>query len=173
MRNIYSSNGVLYYYGNPAGCLMQGKAVVDPLFYKDDLRQYLEEKEGLTVEVREGIYDRLMKGGDAGEEGIPETGRQVRIYQLSQDSPLMMRYISLTEREKRGFGTPQRSEYRLAYEGEVDGFDLEAVWEKFGNRVPKGFAGHALSISDIVEFTDGNASRRFYVEPRGFAEINF
>lgn len=173
MRNIYSRNGILYYYGNPAGYITEGKAVVDTVFCKDDLRQHLEEKEGLSVEVREGIYDRLMEGGDAGQAGVPETGRRLKIYQLDEDSPLMMRYISLAEREKRGFGVPQRSEYRLAYEGEVDRFDLEAVWEKFGNGIPKGFEGHALSISDVVEFADGTAERRFYVEPRGFTEISF
>lgn len=53
------------------------------------------------------------------------------------------------------------------------GFSLEDVWEKFGRRVPRDFEGHALSISDVVEFSDEMASRYFYVEPKGFAEIVF
>lgn len=85
----------------------------------------------------------------------------------------MMRFISLAEREKRGFEEPQQKEYALVYEGEVDTFSLEDVWEKFGRRVPKDFEGHALSISDVVEFSDEKASRYFYVEPKGFAEIVF
>ena len=55
----------------------------------------------------------------------------------------------------------------------MDTFSLEDVWEKFGRRVPKDFEGHALSISDVVEFSDEKASRFFYVEPKGFAEITF
>ena len=50
---------------------------------------------------------------------------------------------------------------------------LEDVWEKFGRRVPRDFEGHALSISDVVELSDEMASRYFYVEPKGFAEIVF
>ena len=38
---------------------------------------------------------------------------------------------------------------------------------------PEGFQGHALSISDVVEFADGEVSRFFYVEPSGYEEIRF
>ena len=55
----------------------------------------------------------------------------------------------------------------------MDTFSLEDVWEKFGRRVPRDFEGHALSISDVVELSDEMASRYFYVEPKGFAEIVF
>ena len=85
----------------------------------------------------------------------------------------MMRFISLAEREKRGFEKPQQKEYALVYEGEVDTFSLEDVWEKFGRRVPRDFEGHALSISDVGEFSEEEVSRYFYVEPKGFAEITF
>ena len=51
---------------------------------------------------------------------------------------------SMAEREKRGFEKPQQKEYALVYEGEVDTFSLEDVWEKFGRRVPRDFEGHAL-----------------------------
>ena len=99
--------------------------------------------------------------------------RRIKIHQLKQGSPLMMRFISLAEREKRGFEKPQQKEYALVYEGEVDTFSLEDVWEKFGRRVPRDFEGHALSISDVVEFSEEEVSRYFYVEPKGFAEITF
>ena len=77
------------------------------------------------------------------------------------------------ERLQRGFEKPQQKEYALVYEGEVDTFSLEDVWEKFGRRVPRDFEGHALSISDVVEFSEEEVSRYFYVEPKGFAEITF
>lgn len=178
MKRIYFRNGILIYYGNPAGYLSGETVVLDSIFDKEEIRNYLSETEKFSVEVRSGVYDRLAEGGNVDEAGaemvrMDVVGRRVRIYQLKQDSPILMRFVSLAEREKRGFGKPQREEYAAVYEGEVDGFNLEDVWERFGRKVPKDFEGHALSISDIVEFTEGEESRFFYVEPKGFAEIEF
>lgn len=79
----------------------------------------------------------------------------------------------LAERKKRGYDRPRREEYVRVYEGEIENYSLEEVWEKYGRRVPEGFQGHALSISDVVEFADGEVSRFFYVEPSGYEEIRF
>ena len=149
MKNIYFRNGVLIYYGNPAGYLSDGKVILDSIFDKGDIKEFLSEKEKLTVEVREGVYDRLSEGGGMEEVKIQGRERRIKIHQLKQGSPLMMRFISLAERENRGYGKPQAEEYALVYEGEVENFSLEEVWEKFGRRVPKDFEGHALSISDV------------------------
>lgn len=173
MNKIYFRNGVLIYYGNPAGYLSDGKVILDSIFDKKEIRDFLSEKEKLAVEVREGVYDRLSEGGGMEEMKIQSKGRRIKIHQLKQSSPFMMRFISLAEREKRGYGEPQAGEYALVYEGEVDTFSLEEVWEKFGRRVPKDFEGHALSISDVVELIEDEVSRFFYVEPKGFAEIVF
>ncbi|MBR5230130.1 MAG: hypothetical protein IKW01_04660 [Firmicutes bacterium] len=173
MEKIYFRNGILVYYGNPAGYLTGKKVVLDPIFDKKEIMDYLSAKGNLTVEIRAGVYERLSEG--EGMESVEEEagGRWVRIYQLKQDSPILMRFISLAERKRRGFDKPQKAEYALIYEGEADRFCLEDVWEKFGRRVPADFKGHALSISDVVEFSDTEASRFFYVEPKGFAEIEF
>lgn len=173
MKNIYFRDGILIYYGNPAGYLSEKKVVLDSIFDKEEIISYLSEKEKLAVEIRPGVYDRLSEGGGMELSGIETKGRRIKIYQLKQDSPFMMRFVSLAEREKRGFEKPQPQEYALVYEGEVDNFSLEDVWEKFGRRVPRDFEGHALSISDVVEFIDEKVSRFFYVEPKGFAEIVF
>lgn len=173
MKRIYFRNGILIYYGNPAGYLSGETVVLDSIFDKEEIRNYLSETEKFSVEVRSGVYDRLAEGGSVDEVRPKAKGRRVRIYQLKQDSPILMRFVSLAEREKRGFGKPQREEYAAVYEGEVVSFNLEEVWERFGRKVPKEFEGHALSISDIVEFTEGEAGRFFYVEPKGFAEIEF
>lgn len=173
MRNIYFQNGILFYYGNAAGYLHGGTVVLDSLFNKEELVRYIREKERTEVEIREGVYDRLSEGGVVSETKALEGGKMLRIYQLGQESPFMMRFVSLAEREKRGYGQPQRDEYAIVYEGETEKFDLESVWEKFGQKAPPDFAGHALSISDVVEFADGDESRFFYVEPAGYEEINF
>lgn len=174
MKKIYVQNGILYYYGNPAGYLRGETIVLDSLFEKEELIRYIREKEQAEVEVRPGVYDRLAETGAVTEkEPVSGEERRLRIYQLGQESPLMMRFISLAERKKRGYGKPQREEYTLVYEGEIRKFDLEAVWEKFRLKAPQDFSGHALSISDVVEFAEGNSSRFFYVEPSGYEEVVF
>ena len=173
MKKIYFSNRILNYYGNPAGYLTDGKVVLDSIFNKKDVIEYLSEKEKLAVEIRSGVYDRLSEGGGMDFVGKETIGRRIRIYQLKQDSPILMRFVSLAERKRRGFDQPQMQEYVLVYEGEVEDFQLEKVWEKFGRKVPDDFKGHALSISDVVEFSDGETSLFFYVEPKGFANIEF
>ena len=125
------------------------------------------------MEIMEGVYDRLSEGGEIKEREAPKEGRTVKIYQLGQESPIMMRFVSLAERRKRGYAQPQREEYVLVYEGEIEKFDLEAVWDKFGRKVPADFKGHALSISDVIEFADGDTSRYFYVEPAGYEAFEF
>ena len=173
MKNIYFRDGILIYYGNPAGYLSEGKVVLDSIFDKEEIIAFLSEKEKLAVEIRSGVYDRLSEGGGMEMTVEASKGRRIRIYQLKQDSPFMMRFISLAERKKRGYDRPRREEYVRVYEGEIENYSLEEVWEKYGRRVPEGFQGHALSISDVVEFADGEASRFFYVEPSGYEEIRF
>lgn len=175
MKRIYVQNGIVFYYGNPAGYLGDGTAVIDCMFQKEELVSFVKELGFLEHVFREGVYDRLSEGGgvkETAEVSIGE-GRRLRIYQLGQDSPIMMRFISLAERKKRGYDRPRREEYVRVYEGEIENYSLEEVWEKYGRRVPEGFQGHALSISDVVEFADGEVSRFFYVEPSGYEEIRF
>ena len=70
MKNIYFRNGVLIYYGNPAGYLSDGKVILDSIFDKGEIKEFLSEKEKLAVEVREGVYDRLSVGGGMEEVKI-------------------------------------------------------------------------------------------------------
>lgn len=103
MKNIFFRDGILIYYGNPAGYLSEGKVVLDSIFDKEEIIAFLSEKEKLAVEIRSGVYDRLSEGGGMEMTVEASKGRRIRIYQLKQDSPFMMRFISLAEREKRGF----------------------------------------------------------------------
>lgn len=160
MKRIYVQNGIVFFYGNPAGYLGDGKAVIDCMFQKEELVSFVKELGFLEHVFREGVYDRLSEGGgvkETAETSIGE-GRRLRIYQLGQDSPIMMRFISLAERKKRGYDRPRREEYVRVYEGEIENYSLEEVWEKYGRRVPEGFQGHALSISDVIEFADGETA---------------
>ena len=105
MKRIYVQNGIVFFYGNPAGYLGDGKAVIDCMFQKEELVSFVKEQFLVEPVFREGVYDRLSEGGgvkETAEVSIGE-GRRLRIYQLGQDSPIMMRFISLAERKKRGY----------------------------------------------------------------------
>lgn len=83
MKNIYFRNGVLIYYGNPAGYLSDGKVILDSIFDKGEIKEFLSEKEKLAVEVREGVYDRLSEGGGMEEVKIQGRERRIKIHQLN------------------------------------------------------------------------------------------
>lgn len=48
MKNIYFRDGILIYYGNPAGYLSEGKVVLDSIFDKEEIIAFLSEKEKLA-----------------------------------------------------------------------------------------------------------------------------
>ncbi len=179
MKKIYFRNNVLIYFGNPVGYRAEDKIIIDTMFDREDLKIYLLEKEGLEVVVKEGVYDRLsnqtpeMMAGDTAVEGGGEECSmhlELRIYQIKPDRPVLVRFISLEERERRGFGKPERWEYDQIYEGEVPSLDLEKIWDEFSR---KELAGHSLSISDVVELADDGESRFFYIDRTCFKEIDF
>ena len=87
MKNIFFRDGILIYYGNPAGYLSEGKVVLDSIFDKEEIIAFLSEKEKLAVEIRSGVYDRLSEGGGMEMTVEASKGRRIRIYQLKQDSP--------------------------------------------------------------------------------------
>ena len=98
MKNIFFRDGILIYYGNPAGYLSEGKVVLDSIFDKEEIIAFLSEKEKLAVEIRSGVYDRLSEGGGMEMTVEASKGRRIRIYQLKQDSPFMMRLSVLMNR---------------------------------------------------------------------------
>lgn len=169
--DIELKNGVIRYYGNPAGYIAEDKAVVDRLFAGAELRNWLERRQ-LTPEWTDGVYDRLVAHSAAGpDEAVPPI-RSCRVWQLKDDMDPLMKFICLTETRER-FGEPEPDHYRLAYDGQVATSDLEEIWDLFNTSVPPGFKGHALSISDVVELYDSAGSEYFYVDRYGFAKIAF
>ena len=63
MKRIYVQNGIVFYYGNPAGYLGDGKAVIDCMFQKEELVSFVKEQFLVEPVFREGVYDRLSEGG--------------------------------------------------------------------------------------------------------------
>lgn len=47
MRNIRMEKDIILYYGNPAGYVSGGKAVVDPLFKSEELNAFLSRQKDI------------------------------------------------------------------------------------------------------------------------------
>ena len=61
MKRIYVQNGIVFFYGNPAGYLGDGKAVIDCMFQKEELVSFVKEQFLVEPVFREGVYDRLRE----------------------------------------------------------------------------------------------------------------
>ena len=62
MAGIAVKNNLILYYGNIAGDVEDGKAVLDPMFKNEYLTRFLQEKKGLEPCWQDGVYDRLVHG---------------------------------------------------------------------------------------------------------------
>lgn len=171
MSNIQFINNRILYYGNLAGYLSRGKAVVDPMFQTDELESYLTEKKGLEVEWKPGTFERLA-AGIIDPEGNAALHKRCRVWQLASEADIMMKFISYDVFTSR-FGEPNPANYRVVYDGEVDTNELEALYTKFNIDHPLGYEGHSLSMSDVLELYDETGCTFYYCDTFGFKEISF
>ena len=171
MRNIRMEKEMILYYGNPAGYVSGGKAMVDPLFQSEELNAFLSRQKDISeVKWTDGVYDRLVNGQKDTQEIT--LLKSCRVCQLNPESDIRIRFISLGDFCKT-FGEPQMSDYQTVYDGEVETNDLEALYTKFNIAHPPGYAGHSLSMSDVLELYDENGSSFHYCDRFGFEEISF
>ena len=72
------------------------------------------------------------------------------------------------------FGEPDPQNYHMVYDGEIETNELERIYDKFddGQEVP-GYTGHSLSMSDVIELYDEEASEFYYVDYRDFKPVAF
>jgi hypothetical protein len=170
MNGIQIKNNRILYYGNTAGYIEKGKAIVDPLFQNEELRSYLEERKGLELEWRNGTYGRLAEG-KTDLEGNLQALKKCRVHQLKPNVDVTMKFIGYDELLER-FGEPDPQNYRVVYDGEVETNDLEELYAKFNLNHPPGYEGHSLSMSDVVELYDDSGSSFHYVDRFGFKEVS-
>lgn len=170
MKTIYMENGVIMYYGSRVGQIADGCAVVDPLFQGPELQDFLDKQKHIReVKWMDGIYDRLMNAPK--EAGFRQAAlKNVRIWQLKPDVDIQMKFIPFDELSHR-FGPPELSNYEAVYDGAADTNDLEALYLKFRDQKPPGFTGYPMSISDVIELYDSRDSSFYYVDRRGFRQI--
>ncbi len=181
MNGIEIRGGRVLFYGNEAGYVENGKAVVDPIFRGAELSDFLA-KQKLEPLWTNGVYDRLAAAREntvftqphGQAHGIPGKPplKSCRVWQLKPDVDVRMKFIGYDEMVKH-FGGPDSGQYRLVYDGQVETNDLEELYAKFNTEQPPGYEGHSLSMSDVVELYDEAGSSFHYVDRFGFREIGF
>lgn len=96
MRGIRMEKDIILYYGNAAGYVSGGKAVVDPLFESQELKDFLSRQKDVSeVKWTDGVFDRLMNGQKENREITPL--KNCRIWQLKPESDILMRFIGYDE----------------------------------------------------------------------------
>lgn len=101
----------------------------------------------------------------------------VRIYQINlnrdTNNVAFMRYENLPKFQ--GSSEIDSSLYDKVFEGEVNCFTLEKLYEIFNQEHPAGYKGRSMSVSDVVEIIDGNTGKSYFqfCDSFGFQEISF
>lgn len=100
------------------------------------------------------------------------------IYQLNNNPENRdIRFMDSSYLESKGI-EPDRENYTLVYSFPVVPEDLqnksaflEQVFDKFNTDHPKDFAGHSLSVSDVVVIQQNGELSAHYVDRAGFTEL--
>lgn len=171
MKPIQIQNGVIVYYGNRVGMVQDGQAVVDPMFEREELKDFLNHQHDIReIKWQNGIFDRLVNHTELSPDQTAL--KNVRVWQLKPDVDIRMKFISYEEM-CRQFGPPGAEQYQVVYDGAVETNDLEALYTKFNTEWPEGYTGHSLSMSDVLELYDRESSSFHYVDRFGFQQVDF
>ena len=155
MAGIAVKNNLILYYGNIAGYVEDGKAVLDPMFKNEYLTRFLQKK-GLEPCWQDGVYDRLVHGR-VDLTGEVKPIRNCRLHQLRPEVPPEERFL----------------DFEVVYDCQIETDDLETIYTKFEREFPQRSTGHPISISDVIELYDRQGSEFYYVDHYGFQKIGF
>ena len=81
MKNIFFRDGILIYYGNPAGYLSEGKVVLDSIFDKEEIivfrgdadkaSEFIKAQDQVLDEIKAAEEEALQEEGATEEDGQP------------------------------------------------------------------------------------------------------
>lgn len=145
---------------------------------KAGLAEYLglsSEEYGIFVKDGEEILKTLLD--------VQRKYQYFRFYQLdfgAEQKPIKFAFKGIDEMRKEGFEQPPAEKYKLSYESRLmcpadwSNEDVLQYLQRFyGEYVPEGYKGRALTESDIVELYDKASIRYFYVDTGGFEAVEF
>ena len=171
MKPIRIENGIVIYYGNLAGRIRNGQAVVDPMFQVPELKEFLEKQRSVNeIKWQDGIFDQLASG--QGETREIQSLQNCRVWQLKPEVDICKKFIGYDALIQK-FGMLNPEDYRLVFDGAVDTNNLEALYTKFNVDHPASYAGHSLSMSDVLELYDESGSSFYYLDSFDFKQVDF
>lgn len=117
MKQIRIENGIILYYGNRAGRVTKGCAVVDPMFQGPELEGFLRKQTSIQeIQWKDGIFDRLTAG--AVDPEISQGLKDVRVWQLKGDVDVQRKFIDFALLVHQ-YGPPQPYDYEYRTNTEV------------------------------------------------------
>lgn len=169
MKINITRDGIVECYGNRAGYIKEKTAIVDAMFKRDEVEQYLLQENGFAVIWKDGVFDNLLQGKIEDCFML----KFCRIYQLKPEVDLRMKYISYKELKSKGFGEPNITNYRVVFDGNIGTNNLEEIFAKLNQLpFPDGYDGYAMSKSDIIELYDDSGSDFYYADSIGFIKLD-
>jgi len=94
--------------------------------------------------------------------------RRYYIFQLPHNNPKLFRHFKEDETIDLGDYTPVWTD-ECGYQNDLE--LCEKLFEQFNINHPKNFAGHSMSVSDIVMIKDGKDLSFYYCDAVGFKKI--
>ena len=151
--------------GIPIGYFEGDTAVMDSDFWAGETAHGFAYR-GDKMRFEPGLATKLL----AEEEKRP-LPRKVRIHQLKPKAAPEKKFICYALLCQR-FGGISPEDYQVIYDGQLDTDDLNRLYEVFNaETLPRGYTGHRLSVSDVVELYDRNGSEYWYLDEEGFVPV--
>ena len=120
---------------------------------------------GLTVRWVPGIARGLDK------ENPQEQIRKVKVYQMKAEVDPARKFIPYA-RLYQQHGGINPDDYAVVFDGQLDTDNPNELYERFNAPLlPKGYTGHRLSVSDILELYNKRCSQFRYLDTEGFEKI--
>lgn len=102
---------------------------------------------------------------------------KIKIYQVNMErDPNNVCFMGYDRLEKlQGTTDIDSTIYDKVFEGEVNCFTLEKLYEIFNREHPAGYKGRSMSVSDVVEIVDGMTGKSYFhfCDSFGFKEVPF
>ena len=118
----------------------------------------------------------IIRGVENGmrEQMMEQDVDRYEIYQIPIGSENRdKKFVSMDEVTKN-YGEISRDDYALVYTSPLkEGDSLDSLYEKFNIDPPTDYAGHSMSVSDVVVLHQNHEDKAYYVDSMGFKEISF
>ena len=107
---------------------------------------------------------------------------KIRVYQLKDEPRNHGLQFAGSDKVREVRGEIDSTDYHRVYTGKVlpvhlgnvdskGNVDVDAIYTRYQEDLPNGWAGHTLSVGDIICLYTSNWSKLYFVEPFGFSDI--